>query len=230
MNNVQFDSLSTGVVGIIILMTVMARPPYSSRRPISQSRWSDISPDDTSLCWTVQFRQHLPGNKYNGRKVGIDNVDEKYIHKGFWNCLLYENCVTVNNSFNIALLRTHEKEYGQKSKFYDYLKSASLKSDTTSYYDTKHYDNLGNHEAHSSVHQRRMSLYHQTALELANELKLKLLGNVGQLYDHFVLCYDKENGEISAKFAKKSLQMYLISHADIRRNHNELFKSVSFQM
>jgi hypothetical protein len=52
--------------------------------------------------------------------------------------------------------------------------------------------------------EQKVFVYHRVALELAQELRLKVIRNVGELLDHFVLCYDDDEDDVNNPAQSKS--------------------------
>ncbi|XP_076457418.1 proprotein convertase subtilisin/kexin type 7-like [Babylonia areolata] len=79
-------------------------------------------------------------------------------------------------------------------------------------------------------------VYHQMALLLADEVGLSLLGKVGELYDHFVLCYEEEKEETELRNrpsgpqgfreSGKAFQLYHQAHSILKKSNAVTFEEV----
>ena len=83
-----------------------------------------------------------------------------------------------------------------------------------------------------ALHRQKMYVYRQMALLLAEEVGLILLGTVGELYDHFVLCHEdgREEEEGSrgsrARGGVKAFRHYHKAHTHLRNTDEALFEKV----
>ena len=78
--------------------------------------------------------------------------------------------------------------------------------------------------------QQKAYVYHQVALQVAMEVGLRLLGKVGELYEHFVMCYEEEGGEdVASKWSNdaKAFQQYYKAHRDLKNSDAAMFEDVS---
>ncbi|XP_070203625.1 uncharacterized protein [Littorina saxatilis] len=101
-------------------------------------------------------------------------------------------------------------------------------SDQSDITDFSHHEDTDS--SRDSSRQQKAYVYRQLALLLAAEVELSLLGKVGELYDHFVLCHESDGDEKRSQgwspTSSKAFQHYHKAHTELKNTDEATFEGI----